>query len=71
MDFFSPQVNNLTLNNFILRVFGPLHERTLVITLLAIQVGVLLFFLCALCCVAEREKPVSIFSDALSHNISD
>ncbi|BFZ14153.1 hypothetical protein BsWGS_17192 [Bradybaena similaris] len=32
------QVNNLTLNNFILRVFGPLHERTLVLILLSIQV---------------------------------
>uniref|UniRef100_A0A0B7AJS6 UDP-N-acetylglucosamine--dolichyl-phosphate N-acetylglucosaminephosphotransferase n=1 Tax=Arion vulgaris TaxID=1028688 RepID=A0A0B7AJS6_9EUPU len=31
------EVNNLTLNNFILRVFGPLHEQTLVIILLIIQ----------------------------------
>ncbi|KAK0042991.1 UDP-N-acetylglucosamine--dolichyl-phosphate N-acetylglucosaminephosphotransferase [Biomphalaria pfeifferi] len=32
------QVNNFTLNNFILRTFGPLHEQTLVIILLAIQI---------------------------------
>ncbi|CAG5123607.1 unnamed protein product [Candidula unifasciata] len=32
------QVNNLTLNNFILRLFGPLHERTLVLILLFIQI---------------------------------
>lgn len=32
------QVNNFTLNNFMLRMLGPLHERTLVIILLFIQI---------------------------------
>lgn len=35
----------MTLNNFILRVFGPLHERTLVLILLSIQVCLLYYLL--------------------------
>nr|KAG5706755.1 hypothetical protein BaRGS_007258 [Batillaria attramentaria] len=31
------EVNNFTLNNFLLKMFGPLHERTLVIIILSIQ----------------------------------
>ncbi|KAK7105584.1 UDP-N-acetylglucosamine--dolichyl-phosphate N-acetylglucosaminephosphotransferase-like [Littorina saxatilis] len=31
------EVNNFTLNNFILKLCGPLHERTLVIILLSLQ----------------------------------
>ncbi|KAK7497087.1 hypothetical protein BaRGS_00011617 [Batillaria attramentaria] len=31
------EVNNFTLNNFLLKLFGPLHERTLVIIILSIQ----------------------------------
>lgn len=33
------RVSNLTIINFVLRVIGPTHERTLVIYMLAIQVG--------------------------------
>lgn len=33
------RVSNLTILNFVLRVIGPTHERTLVIYMLAIQVG--------------------------------
>ena len=32
------EVNNFTLNNFILKLLGPVHEGTLVIILLSIQV---------------------------------
>ena len=32
------QFNNLTLINFMLKVFGPLHERTLTIVLLGFQI---------------------------------
>ncbi|XP_076457758.1 UDP-N-acetylglucosamine--dolichyl-phosphate N-acetylglucosaminephosphotransferase-like [Babylonia areolata] len=32
------EANNFTLNNFLLKLCGPLHERTLVIVLLSIQV---------------------------------
>nr|CAB3239522.1 UDP-N-acetylglucosamine--dolichyl-phosphate N-acetylglucosaminephosphotransferase-like [Phallusia mammillata] len=32
------ECNNLTLNNFLLKTFGPMHERSLTILLLAIQV---------------------------------
>ena len=33
------QINNMTLINFVIKVLGPLHERTLVSILLLIQVG--------------------------------
>lgn len=32
------EVNNFTLNNFILKMLGPLHEKTIVIILLSLQV---------------------------------
>ncbi len=32
------EMNNLTLINFLLKIFGPLHERTLTILLLTLQV---------------------------------
>ena len=32
------QVNNFTLINFVLKVFGPLHEQTLTLMLMAVQV---------------------------------
>lgn len=35
----STRVNNLTLLNFLLRLLGPLHERTLTTIILGIQVG--------------------------------
>lgn len=33
------EINNLTLINLVLKVLGPLHERTVVIILLSIQVS--------------------------------
>lgn len=36
----STRVNNLTLINFVIKVLGPLHERTLTIIIMGIQVHV-------------------------------
>lgn len=35
----STRVNNLTLLNFLLKILGPLHERTLTLIILGIQVS--------------------------------
>jgi len=35
----STRVNNLTLLNFVLKILGPLHERTLTLIILGIQVS--------------------------------
>ena len=32
------EINNLTLINFVLKIFGPMHEQTLTIFLLFIQI---------------------------------
>lgn len=38
----STRVNNLTLINFVIKVLGPLHERTLTIIIMGIQVKLLI-----------------------------
>ena len=37
----STRVNNLTLLNFLLKILGPLHERTLTLIILGIQVSLI------------------------------
>lgn len=38
----STRVNNFTLINFVIKILGPLHERTLTTIMLLIQVGVMI-----------------------------